>query len=881
MHIPTTLEDALRAGKVIPFVGAGVSMAVLDRNTRERLFPSWMELLTRAADRLEQEQKAPHAAVVRGLLQFDRPDYLDAARRAREGLGSVWFTFLKEHLDYPRERADDASLRVAESLWGLGSPLLITTNYDRVLQWACPQRDDLVTWDIEAPAEQVDALRGSVRRPTIWHLHGQINNAAQLILTPDGYQRLYPDDHTVESRYRAALTTLRSLLTSQVFLFVGFSLDDDYVTQQVRSIEEMFQGTTGPHYVLVPESARDRVTSLHVPVEVITFPGFGAPLVECLHELGKIATHASTPIEVPGRLPAPPGELPQPPTFDPHNSVFFVPYRSKGLQVIGRETALQAVHQQLIHGHRTSIGQTAAFRGLGGLGKTQLAVEYAYGYQDEYPNGVIWLNADQNLDAQLIELAEQARWIAPASEHKDKLDVAQQRLRTYSDCLIIFDDVASLSLLKDYLPQPQANPHLLITSRTDHPGFTPIPLNPLDEDLSLRLLLQEAGDAPQADEDWDAAKEITKALDGLPLALELAGAYLRHRPVGWRRYRDLLRQNLRAALPGKFLTGSFTQHEADLYSTLKITDEILTEEPLLRGILDVLTWSGPGPMGLPLLCQLLQVHDPTELTHALGLGLALRMLQQRPATDAYAMHRLVREVRRENIPLPERQDWIARICQQVGEWFQERRSNFTDLSRFEAEIDHLLAWQEHALRYVPQHASRLTWLQGYPLYHRGRYQEAQTWVKRALDLYEQGQNTDQAFQAHLFNDLGNCYGALGDHQRALEYFEKALAIRQALLGEQHPDTASLSQQYREYLWRPRRPSTRVGVWRESAGHPADAAGGATSRHGRVLQQCRDAYGALGDHQHELECPRTLIWVKVGGTHGVLRPSAPAGDSSGR
>jgi hypothetical protein len=226
----------------------GVSMAVLDRGTSQRLFPSWAELLTRAADRLEQERKAAYAAVVRNLLQFNPPDYLDAARRAREGLGAVWFTFLREHLDHPRERADDASLRLAQALWGLGSPLLITTNYDRVLRWACPHQHDLATWDIEAPAEQVDVLRGGVRRPTVWHLHGHIDNAAHLILTPDGYRRLYPDDRAVEGRYQAALTTLRSLLTSKVFLFVGFSLDDDYVAGQLRGIEDLFQGTTGPHY---------------------------------------------------------------------------------------------------------------------------------------------------------------------------------------------------------------------------------------------------------------------------------------------------------------------------------------------------------------------------------------------------------------------------------------------------------------------------------------------------------------------------------------------------------------------------------------------------------------------------------------------------------
>lgn len=85
MSIPQTLEDRLRTGKVIPFVGAGVSMAVKKQGTNERLFPSWKELLMRAADRLEKEQKSPYARAISGLLEISPPDYLDAAKRARRG----------------------------------------------------------------------------------------------------------------------------------------------------------------------------------------------------------------------------------------------------------------------------------------------------------------------------------------------------------------------------------------------------------------------------------------------------------------------------------------------------------------------------------------------------------------------------------------------------------------------------------------------------------------------------------------------------------------------------------------------------------------------------------------------------------------------------
>lgn len=192
MNIPKTLEDSLRAGKVIPFVGAGVSMSVLDAVTGERLFPSWRELLERSAKRLEEENRNPYADTVRGLLALDKPDYLEAAKRAREGLGeAIWYQFLKAQIDHPRERVKTESLSLAEVVWKLNSQLVITTNYDDVLRWAAPSPP--VLWDREAPAEMADFLRSETKRPTVWHLHGHIHKVSKVILTRDGYSRLYPE----------------------------------------------------------------------------------------------------------------------------------------------------------------------------------------------------------------------------------------------------------------------------------------------------------------------------------------------------------------------------------------------------------------------------------------------------------------------------------------------------------------------------------------------------------------------------------------------------------------------------------------------------------------------------------------------------------------
>jgi len=474
-------------------------------------------------------------------------------------------------------------------------------------------------------------------------------------------------------------------------------------------------------------------------------------------------------------------------SYDPRNPPFYVPYRQKGDQVIGREDALEKVRQQLTAGRRTAIGQTAVFQGLGGLGKTQLAVEYAYHYRDAYPNGVIWLTADQDMDAQLVDLAVKARWVAPASEHRFKLEVALHRLRSYSECLIVFDNLEQLTTIKSYLPEPPAEPHILVTSRTEQPEFTYVPIEVLDHDQSLRLLTQEASRQPNNETDWIAAREIADTLGGLPLALELAGAYLSRRPVSWQDYLKLLQHNLKQALPSRL--ASLTGHEADLYSTLQVSESVFAEEPRLQEILDILTWSGPAPMGLDLLGKLVGTPEHTGLIGALGLGTALRILQQVPGTDSYAIHRLVREVRRAQLPLANRPIWADEMCQRIGDWFDALRNDFVQLPRFENEIDHLREWHDHSLTLTPKQSSRLTWLQAYPPFHRGQHREIKRLIELALIEYAQQGHDEESLLAHLYSDLAYSQNSLGNPKRALELAEQALAIRRQLFGEHHPDTA--------------------------------------------------------------------------------------------
>lgn len=854
MAIPHQLKQRLSEGKVIPFIGAGVSIAVKRRETDESLFPSWRELLKRAIDRLASEDKGAHAKLVSSFLDLN--NYLEAAKYAREGLAGNWPAFLKEQLDPLRADVDDISLSLPSAVWELGSKLVITTNYDRVLRWACPNPTDISEWDIQATAEQSGTLQhGLPQRPTIWHLHGQIGNAAELVLTPDGYNKLYSSGRCSQSAYDAAITTLQTYLATYTFLFIGFSLVDQYFGGELRAVNDVFQGLTGPHYVLVREQDRPRVEELRLSVQPIPYSDHGEPLLELLSELKLSVNETQSRITVPDLTN--PKESTQTDLgnsqiiYDPRNPVFSIPFRPKEDQVIGREDALEEVRRQLFEGSRTPIGRTAAIIGIGGIGKTQLAVEYASQSREKYQNGVIWLNADQDIDAQLTELADKAHWISPLSEHKDKLDIARRRLRSRSDCLLIFDNVNSLESIAPYLPEPDVEPHILITSQTDQVGFISIRLDPLNSGLSYQLLLQEAGREPPCASESSAAQSIADSLDGLPLAIELAGAYLRHVPtMSWCEYSELLNYDFKGAFPKQF--ASFTKHQADLYRTLKLNESLFSDQPRLRDILDVLTWSGTAPMSTSLLCALLDVENTVEISGALGLGSTLRLLQKSPDADAYAIHRLVGQVRRDDIPLSGRRKWVSDVCQSLGDWFQTRREEYNNLPVYEAEIDHLNAWLGHSLKYASKHGARLTWLQAYPPYHRGSYRESHEWVSKALALFQQNQLDDRALYAHLLTDKGVTKGWIGQTEGHLQLFLEAFELRVELFGSSHVDTATsldnvgtaygnLGNYHKQLEFVER----ALNLRRELLGErDLDTA--------KSLVSVGNAYGLLGDYQQQLE-----------------------------
>jgi TIR domain/NB-ARC domain len=207
-----------------------------------------------------------------------------------------------------------------------------------------------------------------------------------------------------------------------------------------------------------------------------------------------------------------------------HRNTFFV----------GREDILTHLHTTFTNSKPGILAQ--AIRGLGGIGKTQIAVEYAYRHREEY-NAIIWAKADspEILASDFVGIAELLNLPEKnAQDQKLIINAVKHWLQTNAKWLLILDNAEDLTMVREYLPSV-GDGHILLTTRTKVTGrlarcIEPGKMKPEEGGLFLlrwaNIIALDAllDAAPLADQ--IQAKEISQVMDGLPLALDQAGAYI-------------------------------------------------------------------------------------------------------------------------------------------------------------------------------------------------------------------------------------------------------------------------------------------------------------------------------------------------------------------
>jgi len=457
----------------------------------------------------------------------------------------------------------------------------------------------------------------------------------------------------------------------------------------------------------------------------------------------------------------------------------------------GREELLQNLRAALAS--EQSAALTQAIHGLGGVGKTQLAVEYAYRFSHEY-EAVWWLAAESpaTLAADYAALAQPLA--LPEKEAADQnLAIAAVRhwLNHHDRWLLVFDNALEVEALHGYLPQATTG-HVLITSR--NPNWRrlaqPLAVSTFAPEEAIDFLCKRTGQT-----DRDAALKLAEALGHLPLALTQAAAYIEETGKPLADYLALYQQHRQKLLDR-------AKPAADYLYTVATTWEISFQAVQLQcaaatDLLHLCAFFAPEiiPWDLlqPVFSQVEQLKtsalaDPFKSDDAVA---ALRRYSLLEVKDqSLSLHRLVQQVIQDRLPEAERKHWQEAAVRLVAEAFPSG-VNPIDVRTWPVcrrLLAHalLLSEVEIALGWVAFLSNQV----GLYFNARANYAEAEPLFRRSVKILEQQLGPEHPAVATSLNNLALLLKSQGKYAEAEPLYRRSLEIREQQLGSEHPDVAT-------------------------------------------------------------------------------------------
>lgn len=551
---------------------------------------------------------------------------------------------------------------------------------------------------------------------------------------------------------------------NQKFIPVVFSADElQYVPIELR-------GTT--HYILSVEADFDKLYRRLTNQPLVTKP-----------QLGQLK-----------RLPS--REQKAEFSASPWN----VPYRRNPL-FTGRDAELKTLRQTL-----ESKG-VAVCTGLGGMGKTQTAVEYAYRYREQY-SGVLWARMETRESA-ISDFVAIAYVLNLQERHfKDQtriVSAVKNWIAPHSQVLLILDNADDLQITEEFIPTGKIG-HILLTSRahaTNSIGPT-IEIDRIAQAQAVQFLLRRGritaldGLVEHASKsDQETANEITALLDGLPLALDQAGAYLEETGCGLAGYLALYKDKAMDLLKYR---GATSDHPDPVATTWRLSfDRVKAAHPAASELLCLCAFLHPEEIPEELI-----TNGATELGHILGAAgakpaelnkviaecLKFSLLHRDPIRQTLEIHRLVQEVVRTGINETTQRQWVERLVRALNISFPKiERATWPQCERL---IPYIVAVTASIARWKLNSSGvdRLFNQAGQYLVERARYAEAEPFLRRSVAIREELLGKEHPDVAIALNNLAMVIYTQGRYVEVEPLHLLSLKIRENAFGAEHPDVAA-------------------------------------------------------------------------------------------
>jgi tetratricopeptide (TPR) repeat protein len=493
----------------------------------------------------------------------------------------------------------------------------------------------------------------------------------------------------------------------------------------------------------------------------------------------------------------------------------------------GREMILQQVHERIHHPRRhqyPGMVRSTALHGLGGIGKTQIALRYVYTHQGSY-DAIFWVSADNEtkLSKGYDDIAKVLK--LKASELEDQREIVREvkhwLQQTTESWLIVFDNVefdgtSGIEIFRNYWPASAIQGSVLVTTRNRGSvvslGSKVLEIQPLQEGEAIKVFYANLLSPPPSPIDGDSgdhasAVKLVRELGGLPLAITQASAYInRQRSTVEAYYKKFI------AVDDSLDMLSDTSDTTYELKTVTTTWNISFEQ--IRGsnsavLLNVLALLDPDGVPESVFTaggsaidtndrHHVFMHDEWRYEDSVGT-LAQYALLSRQHKSLYT-HRLVQQVSLRRMSADDVVCAYEAATRLVWKVFpaSDRSSLWPHWAAAARYLSQALRLEMHYQRYREStgtgrpatHVAELFTQCGKYLRERSLFEQSIRFLEVARDTQESRNGRMHLATASCYYALGRSYLDLMQLDKAISHFKIAAEVQTSLLGENDRTTAN-------------------------------------------------------------------------------------------
>lgn len=470
---------------------------------------------------------------------------------------------------------------------------------------------------------------------------------------------------------------------------------------------------------------------------------------------------------------------------------------SRNQAFTGRTTLLERLDASMRHAGEggTRNRGVVSLIGMGGIGKTQLALEYAHRHADQY--GLVWWVGADQLAAVMASLTELASHLGLTAVQPSLLIRALWvELAARRDWLLVYDNLDDLAAMNDLLPPDGGR--LLITSRDPRIGRigTRIDVTEFERDESITLLSHRCPSLSP-----DDADRVAAAVGDLPLSVEQVGCFLDETGLETADYLTLLRsQPTASGLDDRTVSA----HPGLVWVVATSRDRLVTTGgPAAATLLDRLAFLAPEPIPLGSDPAVGPPRFGVRLGDTATAALAVRKIVTlglaRHVDNALQMHRLIHTLLRARLPFDEREG--------IHHAAEELLATIVP-----GDPDTPESWREYGLivPHVRELLSSAATLPGIPLdaeafrtlvlkvqrylYFSGQSRSAVDICRMTQESWTARLGPDHPDTLHSGYNLASNLFELGEYAQAREVDQDVWDRRRRVLGVDHQDTIRSAHQ---------------------------------------------------------------------------------------